>query len=749
MDRRDEANAIESVINELHSYMLNVPPEEEVFKEGIDKRVNFSEFVSQHVESIIKTHLQDTIKLIDKKFSSITLVGGSRSWDKYINKDICNTNKKVSSLSPIEKAAIVPGNFDIFCFCSDKSKMDYIIHQMCICFDKIIKELNDSEIGNYFELHWDNNGNTKKPQPIQLPNDYTFNFENLNIDCPVNVEPLDEGCVFPSCNSIDLELIFSKHPDLPKNAKGIKRKDSKKFFDLEILEQFNRKVLLYFEIVYLEENNQKEIKKLLVNKNCKSNKDNLNYLNLEGLYLLSELIVQRGDKDYDIDLYRKQILDKIITENKIDIKEFYKTLLDIYSKIFTSRSDYAVKQQILLKKYIDILNKNILNDYSSHITETLRPFINTFILEMHHTLQHDIQFNNNTYTADDAYIFVTGGDAYRRYLFDIKKTNDIDTKILFKHKKDENTLSHTIVYKLSELLVALYTNKDTLLKGLVTGITLNDTKLNFRPVYKGGQFRLRLIKRDDFNLFSVDYRYKLDIINDDDEVTSLNMEVAVVDVVLQHSPNNFDELRNTNVTIFCGIPVASNIYLTNDLKKMYYQINENLRRRYQKSSKDKERFVKMIQFIKKHTPSMTSSTKRKERDELPDLEDVELKFVPKRIQREIKDIKNHLVKINELCKFQTTSFLGNLEARINFNVFFESIQQVKDYVEKYTNKFFELINNKLQKEPEASKFVMQFNDIADTLMGIDINTDTDTEMTMDTDTSHIDLLTEKLSSMTI
>lgn len=715
---------------------LEIPSEEEIFQEGIDKRNNFSEFVLQHIESTINIHLIETLKNIQKNTPSVNVIGGSRSWDKYFNKDLCNFNKKVSELSSIEKTAIVPGNYDIFCFCSDKSKIDYIMFEMCVCLDKIVQELNDSDIGNYFELHWDNNGNTKRELPIQLSNTYSFNFSDLEADCPVNVEPLNEGCVFPSCNSIDLELMFSKHPDLPKNTKGIPRK-GKKYFNLEILQTFHRKVLLYFEVIFIDEPSLKNIKKYLINKDCKKDKDKFNYLNLEGLYLLSELIVKRSDKDYDVDLYRSKILDKVIAENKIDIKDFYKNLITIYKNTFASRSDYSLKVNLLLKKYIEILQPNILTDYSSEITERARPFINSFIIDISHILRHDI----NNYKEDDAYIFITGGDAYRRYLYDIKKTNDIDTKIVYKDKKDEVFLMNQTVYSLSQLIAALYSNKQNIFKDLNVSLKLDNINLTFRPVYNAGQFRLRLIKRNDFILFSIDYRYKLDIEMDNQKYT-LNNEIAILDVVLQHNPKNFQTLRSNNVKDFCGIPVASDYYLINDLRKMYETINEDVRRRFPKSSKDKDRFIKLINFVKKYIrpPYTETYKKRRASHELPDISELNDLFPRKRVNTEFIRPKR-FIPIEYLFKVQSNievgiACRGDLNTRIDFNSYSNSLHSVQTFIENYKNLFFKTYTDEITKDPESQKISMQFNDIMDVFNTMNLD-------------SNIDLLGEYMAGLSI
>lgn len=708
------ASRIIRVVDELTNE-LTVPSEEEVFKEGIEKRNNFSQFILENVNSVLTTHLQKTINSIKDKTSSTTIIGGSRSWDKYFNKDLCNQNITVKSLNSIENASIVPGNFDIFCFCSDKSQIDSIIHQMCICFDKIVEELNSSKIGEYFELHWDNNGNIKrKVKTSSSLQKSKFIYPNLEEDCPINVEPNTEGCVFPACNSIDLELMFSPHPDLPKNAKGIIKKGTKVAYNLK---DFDRKVLIYFEIILVEsEIILDDIQKYLINPRCnKDKKDTFNYLNLEGLYLFSELIVKRGDKDYDVDLYRKKILDKVVEENNLNIKDFYRRVLDIYKFIFKSRTDYQIKFNWLLKKYINILNKDLLNDYASNITEAVRPYINSFVSKLTDTLYTDKVINKNVYHSQNAYVFITGGDAYRRYIKDIRKTNDIDTKIIYKNKEDEPILIDIAIEQLSGLISALYNNKFKIFDGLDITLQLtNDMTLNFRPEYLGGQFRLRMIKTQSLNLLSIDYRYKLSIEFNKKEIYVMNNEVAILDVVLQHDETGqYEYFKNKNVYMSSGLPVASVYYLTNDLKKMYKQINENLRSRYHKSTKDKDRFMKIVKFIKDNTNSSNESKSIKRKiDELPDVDISEILHPKKKkIITPIKYNFNTPTPINYLFNVEMIS--SGLDKRFRSLAYTDTMKSAYTYINRYKQLFLHVYNKESSSNPDIEKVYLQFNDIMD------------------------------------
>lgn len=706
--------SIISTVNELTSEFLTIPSEEQVFQHGIDKRNDFSQFVFENIESVCDLYLQEFIKKTSKRSGAITLLGGSRSWSNYFNKDDCNINKKVTDLSLIEKAAIIPGNYDLFCFCSDTSQNDNVIHQLCIYLDKIIKDLNESDIGNYFELHWVINSKNKKKTKMNTIDDLKYNFKikELKKDCPTNTEPIEEGCIYPPCNALHLELKFSRHPNLPKKEKGIRKKNKNEYYNLE---DFNEKVLFYFEIINIDEKSKNNLYKI-INQKCDKDSSLFNYLNLEGLYLFSELIVQRGDKDYDVDLYRKKILDKVVKQNNIDIKNIYKNLLSIYTDIFSSRSDYSLKYNILLKKYIDVFDNNIISDYNSHIVERVRPFINSFIMETSLNL-YNLQISNKT----NSFIFLTGGDAYRRYLPDIQKTNDIDTKLIFQNKEDEPYLLDLILYNLSSLISILYANKNTMFQNLDIFVKYKDVNLEFQPVYKSGQFRLRLIKNPNFHLFSIDYRYKLNtrFSNKDSYEPSLNIEIPILDLVLYHS-NDYESLKDSSVKIIGGLPIASEKYLANDLRNMYKDINENLKKRFPKSSKDKERFIKLVTFIKEHTVT-GQRNKRKLYDELPNLNMLEFEIpYPKRVKRLKYDKhKTNIMKYQliELYNYQTEP--KKLENSIKTELYNNGVLILNEYIKKYEHLFLDTYIKYLQHKSEG-KIQLQFNDISDVIPYSDI-----------------------------
>lgn len=398
---------------------------------------------------------------------------------------------------------------------------------------------------------------------------YIFNYEGKtkkigNIKCEISNNFSDNGCIFPSCKAMHLEIYNKKSP-------------------------YNEKVIIYFELIFIENN---DIITYVNDNLIDIGYDNLNYLNLEGLYLFSELITsKRYDKPYDIDLYRKKILKKILGKNESRI---FKHILSIYTYIFNSRKNFKTIFQDLIKNYVLLFNNNIIDNYCSYLTEEFRPFINSFIKKIDNELKYTNKVNFSSNYNHLATIFITGGDAFRRYIPDtVTSTNDIDAKIIYKNKKCYNKILDITISNMSDLIDVLYNTKPVFNESIFT--VNNDITISFIPKYDGGQYRLRYIENEDFTLISIDYRFKLNIkiksLNID---LKINQEFSLLDIVLYNDKN----FNKTDSNYIDGIPIASANYLKNDLRKIYETVSRNLRDRFPKKQKDKNRFIKLMLFFK-------------------------------------------------------------------------------------------------------------------------------------------------------
>ena len=592
--------------------LLMLQNEEIIFSEGIEKRNKFSRFFNTHCTPVINNHLSRFVTHVEKDNSAISFIGGSRAWDKFFHtrQDIYNT------LSTIEKNAIIPGNFDIFCVCTDKTQIDNILEQMCLCIDNINYELinNTPEINEMYDISYISNANREN---VEINQDSVFQDQELEAFCPITTPFAEEGCVFPKCKAIHLELIFNP---LNKKQRKILKKNS-----------FDQKVLLYFEIIYINKDNT-DIKELITQNLITSVDENgFHYLNLNGLYLFLEITPSRS-KEYNIDLYRSNIITKIYKFYNASMKNVYLNLIKLFINIFQNTEDiksdnyrvkYDIQLSLLLKKFITLQDEdgNILDQFSSYVTEIFRPYINSFIDSTAKILSDQ---RNEDGSKKNNYIFIVGGDAYRRYLpDDIRNTNDIDTKLFYNDEKDKNELITLTVNEISDLISILYIHKQDIFsnfKNTAIGFDNKDYDFNihFIPVYDGGQFRIRYIDADDFILFSLDYRTKIDIelkARDFQLSTSIINEIAILDVVLMKS----DLKSDYTVTLSNWLPIASAEYLVSDLKKIYKEISENVKLRFHKSKKDKNRLTSLLKYIKK-TQKLFPEIREKLKRKLPQIE---------------------------------------------------------------------------------------------------------------------------------
>jgi len=622
--------------------------EELIFKEEINKRFDFVEFfntkLNPFINQLLTNNLQDTK-------NSIFIIGGSRSWDNLIN----NYTEIKNNLTKVELSSITPGNYDIFCICNNKKKVNNIMNLMCKTFDKIIDFCHSKDIDVKFVRNYEDENNNKK-----------LYKKNGNINCLLNNNYFENGCVFAPCKAMHLEIVGGK---------------------------YNEKVLIYFELILNEKNNIIEyINNNIINLNSNNN---LNYLNLKGLYLFSELIIsKRIDKDFDIDNFRKNILNKLFDNQNINKLKIYNKIIQIYSYLFHNTINYKFNKTFLIKQFILLSDNNIFNNYNSFLTEIFRPYINSFILNTLNNLNYSSTFLNFV-------LFITGGDAYRRYLPNIiTQTNDIDLKLIYTNKNDYEILLNKIIFNMSELIYILYSNKINFVHKINNLITIE-----FISKYTGGQFRLRYTKNDNFTLLSIDYRYKLKIFNKyNNSKIIINQEFALLDLVLynENSSNNSNNIYNKNGLPYIHfdniIPIASANYLINDLRKIYDNINKDLKHRFFKKSKDKNRFKNLIEYINKfYNNNNYSNINLKRKRNTNDDVIINLKKVTFN-KNPLNDIiinnnnNNNKIIGNELNKYINLEYYNEL---INITI-------SNEYAKQFINKI---------KNNSNTKILMNFDDI--------------------------------------
>jgi hypothetical protein len=704
--------------------LLKTSNEDIIFEEGINERQKFNKFYKKNIEGSILKFLPKCLNTIEEKTPSVAFIAGSRAWDKYF-KNECKDNLVLEDLSALEENSILPGNYDIFCICTDKNKIDNIYTEICICFDNIISKLYDNkDVSSTYSLSYISNvGKEVNKQNKQKILSHKFYTKHLEKYCPINNDFSEEGCVFPECKAMHLELIYEP---INKNVKK-KKEDS-----------FNGKVLLYFEVIYIDDGDAINIiNKELISECGSDSSIKMKYLNLTGLYMFTELIFKRH-KEYDVDLYRKRILEKVLVRYNIEPKRMYLKIITLYKILFNSRQDYKFKLGILLKNLIDIYDNELIPIFNSNITEALRPYINTFVINVNNILN----FKKNNY------IFITGGDAYRRYVEDITRTNDIDAKIIYNKASDKNMLIDLITNKLSELIAILYKNKNNIFKDLesdIISLDKNSITLNiqFKPLYSikdehyskdeqyskddsnAGQFRLRFIDKENLTLFSIDYRMKINVylkVGDLEINTILNHDIAVLDVVLAKSDLDY----SFAVKMSNGLPIASSQYLQEDLKGIYKEITENLKLRFHKSSKDRSRFIILIDYIKKAKKLLEHSRDSKLKRKVEELLD-NIDNISKRQRKEVMYKSNDSIEsmdidiydniVLDIANFKNYPILyKNTLDKSFYNIHYvNSIVKYKYIIDKYANMLLDKIkeNEKLDVDIKDDKIQLSFNDIYD------------------------------------
>lgn len=654
----------QTVLNTEYPKLLH-ESEDRIFKQPIEKRTAFSNFFNTYLNHKINRELVDNLKDTN---NAIYLIGGSRSWDNLINNNYRSSKNNIN-LSNLEKTSIVPGNYDVFCIANKSDKVNTIINKMCKVFDDIITFCQEENVDVTYVRNYEKGDKTTN---LFLKSGKNKN----NIKCLLNNYYSEANCVFAPCKAMHLEISGG---------------------------EFNEKVIIYFELLLIKNPNIIHyIRDNIVDNNPNNT---LNYLNLKGLYLFSELIIsRRRDKEFDVDTYRKNILNKLIeTDPNFNKIGMYYKIIQIYSYMFRDRTNFNLMRIILTKNFVFLSDKHVMDDYNSYLTENFRKYINSFIIDTLSLLK-----------GSDHKFFITGGDAYRRYIPEIiTQTNDIDLKLVYTNKNDYKDYLHTIIKSMSTLIYILYSHKPI---NQVNNYKINDyINVEFIPRYTGGQFRLRYVESENFTLLSIDYRYRLKI-NINNNSIIVNEEFALLDIVLYHD-TILHKIINVDV-----IPVASPEYLINDLRKIYDTINQNLYSRFPKNSKDKQRFKNLIEYVQKYSHDIYINRGIK-RNRVED-HDIEINNIRKLQIKQFNSDKS--IYINKVKKFLEeleredveyhSEIIGkNLNIRLNPVIYdnFCNDDKVQNIINEYSNTFIEKINKNDQEDEQDKvyKIKMSFDDI--------------------------------------
>jgi hypothetical protein len=274
---------------------------------AFSRRQRTSEFITSEINPYIEKSFynQDILKGTDK---SLCFIFGSKAWNCEIKSIGTNLNEK-------ETVSILPKNYDIMCICNDGRRAD----DMYLYFQEKVEEIKKQLKRAFKGVNFDTETNYEiKEQDLE-------NNEIIRKYIPSFSQKLYEDCwLLPNCRSIN--IIMNSN-------------------------EFKDEAVLFIQVIESEDKNIIEMfSNNLLNKNCELI-NNLYTLNIKGLFLFLELIEVKREKEFDVDETRREIVMKVIGNNK---KEIYNYIIEVYRSFFNDRIDFETKYNYLLKKYQEI-----------------------------------------------------------------------------------------------------------------------------------------------------------------------------------------------------------------------------------------------------------------------------------------------------------------------------------------------------------------------------------------------------------
>jgi len=312
----------------------------------------------------------------------------------------------------------------------------------------------------------------------------------------------------------------------------------------------------------------------------------------------------------DVDEYRQNIyMTHYLKNDKEEIKRDYNKLLDTYNELFQGSNFYNSYFKQKIEKHILKYSTNMYDEFIDYIERwfmlLFRPAINSFIKEINEDLE-----------KYGVILFVAGGDAMRRFDFNISSTKDIDVKLYIKNIKELTTdaeirtksdeqnkkdiiqiiAKHIVKLRnyLQENYLELFKIKTIEYNQITNGLEEVAKDYNTPIIFKDGNdtyeiilksddednnqyFRTREIKQSKIfpvDVYSIDYTTTIKKTDASGKITTTKLLVALLDVVLQN-----EDFHNEYVTQYGdNIPVASLYFLKEDLEKIYTNPDMAIRR---------------------------------------------------------------------------------------------------------------------------------------------------------------------------
>ena len=333
----------------------------------------------------------------------------------------------------------------------------------------------------------------------------------------------------------------------------------------------------------------------------------------EGLLLRTDMLRTlvtpiRHDNHYNFDNLR---IDELVKKHRANwgtvVKPHISNIVDALSRVPNNTIKNARKilegnyiyKQILVPGRNSTLNKII----ETQITQHIRPRINALISKMHEQIP----------------LFVSGGDAFCRYIPCEEGSSDIDVKCFYNNIEEKSKYESLVIENIAKGIQELSNDYETIIAELVSddGIASLGEGLKIEKAKRYGSkectmlysqdecvkfpFRLRKMDNQDYLLYSIDLEVDITV-NDNKHSISF----AIFDCVLQKAPRGkrFNDIDKFIEFEYNGriLPVASPQYLKYDIRKTYDDSALYLGRIFvQKHGKDLTRITKLLENEERNT----------------------------------------------------------------------------------------------------------------------------------------------------
>lgn len=355
----------------------------------------------------------------------------------------------------------------------------------------------------------------------------------------------------------------------------------------------------------------------------------LNKLNLYGLITFSYLNNSKKESESGLNIERLRQVYLIQKLNKINISNPSKTINKVFGDIkqlyIRLFGKFKCFNGFFIEKIDNLLLEYNLTQYQSFIDFIdkyymllFRPAINSFIMDI----------NKELFEKHNVKLFIAGGDAMRRYNYDISFTSDIDCKLHIKNATGENAkneIAKIVMKHVVKLRNYLEERKAIVLSELISkrnkglgvfeymidnqGIKI-DVLLDDELKNKYQQFRVRDNKKNDampVDLYSIDFRYKIshyDISNPQQPklINRFNHLISILDVVIIDEK----DYHSADLVEDNGVAYASREFLLKDFETTYTTEDMALGRiSNDKAKKDILRYTQMsLENPDTYTPRM-------------------------------------------------------------------------------------------------------------------------------------------------